>query len=259
MQDASEKSYVELLFAKYGWTGTAPPAKSEPDMASDSSTGWAYAKITSGDSCDGTEYFNAGVKLNSCVPLYSTTSFYMTCSDGDLNYYLYSSDDCSGSVSSSAVVASTGCNNIDVEFFTFDDDYYTSSIKVECSTSSTPPFENNDASYDIWKGYADLEDKDDDSKQCLSTDFDYYEAYVLDVCIPIQVWSTQSNDESCIFKASTNDDDDSPDDDSSGTPYLKYYTAKHTCEGTHTTYDLSEECVAITDFYWSSKWAYYSN
>jgi len=253
-----ETSYIKLLFQKYGWTDNRPALTKAPTMAADSG-GWAYATVSQGSECDGTEYFTAGVKLAQCIPLTSSSSFIMECSDSTgLSYYEYDSSDCSGSVESSKIIASVGCSASlnETQYFDFDDDSYPSSINIACTSNQKAPYLTSTTKYDVWKAFDDSKD-DDAETTCQSELFDYYEAYALDTCIPINVWTHCSSDESCVFKVSDADDDDA-DDSSSSTPYLKMYTEQRNCGGSHTKYDLSTECVDCGHLYWSTKWSYWS-
>ena len=267
-----------LLFKKYGLTGEKPTKEKQPTNFSNknllqaqkaggksgsgsgekaSKYGWIYTVVSSGDSCTGTEYMNAGVVIDTCIPITSSLSVVVECSDDEVSYYEYASEECTGSVQSSKVIATTGCNQAlnESSWFNFDDDGYPSSFEVKCTSTTTPPYEASSQSFDVWSAY---DESQTSSTTCSSSNFNYYEAYVTDVCIPIQVFSTQSNDESVMFKGSSSDDDDA-DDDSSGTPWIKYYTAKRTCSGTHTTYDLSKDCEAIGALEWAQEWSYFES
>ena len=89
---------------------------------------------------------------------------------------------------------------------------------------------------------------DNGDGECKTKDFTYFEAYAIDTCIPIQVFSLQSNDESVIFKAPKSDND---------APYVKYYTDNHQCEGTHSIYDLDTDCEQCASFLVSTQYSYY--
>ena len=116
MQKAATGEHaVKLLMKKYGLTGTKATGRAAPKTKADkdSTTSWVFATISGASpeanvaACEGNEYFNAGILLNSCITT-SDTSLILTCSDGEISAYSYSDDSCAGSPVSSAVVANEG-------------------------------------------------------------------------------------------------------------------------------------------------------
>lgn len=256
---------IYLLFGKYGLTGDKPTKNSRPTKykhgKKSAENGWIYTVVSSGDSCSGTEYMNAGVASDTCIPITGSLSVVVECVDDEISYYEYSSEECSGALQSSKVIATVGCNQAlnESSWFNFDDDGYPSSFEVKCSSTSVAPYKKSSLDFDVWSAY---DNSETDDTTCSTSNFNYYEAYVTDICIPIQVYSMQSNDESVIFKGSSSDDydsnDDGDDDNGAGTPWIKYYTEKRTCSGDHVTYDLSTSCERIGALEWAQEWSYFS-
>ena len=254
MQDTDSTPPIVLLFEKYGMTGTDEVTKTTPKKKNNNND-WAIATEYGGNTCGGDEYFIAGVKLDTCIPFLSKTpmsggdkvSFIINCDDDEgISYYEYYDDgDCSSDPVTSKIIAKPGCqaNGYDDDnWFTFDDDDYPSSVEISCkSNNKSPPY--GSGQYVNWNLYADGGDG-----TCDSDDYDYFEAYALNTCIPIQVYSLQSDDESVMFKKPL---------DGSTTPYIKYYTEDHTCSGTHTTYDLDTDCEQCASFLVSAAYSYY--
>ena len=117
-QAATGEHAVKLLMKKYGLTGTKATGRAAPLIAKhkvdkESSTTWVFATISGSspeanvDACEGNEYFNAGILLNSCITT-SDTSLILTCSDGEISAYSYSDNSCAGSPVSSSIVANEG-------------------------------------------------------------------------------------------------------------------------------------------------------
>jgi len=268
MQDTDSTPPIVLLFEKYGMTGTGKTLKKHPKKNSntdsstdgDSNSDWAIATEYGGTTCgdDGSDkYFIAGVKLDTCIPFLSQTpmsggnkvSFVINCDEDDgISYYEYYDDgDCSSEPASSKVIAKIGCQENgydDDNWFTFDDDDYPSSVSISCKANSkTPPY--GSGQFDMWNLYSD-----GGEGTCDSSEYTYFEAYALNVCIPIQVFSLASDDKSVMFKKPLS---------GSTTPFVKYYTEAHDCSGTHTSYYLDTDCTQIESFLVSSKYSYYDN
>ena len=119
MQQAGTGEHaVKLLMKKYGLTGTKATKQSEPVLPKnkgdkDSSSNWLFATISGSSpeanvgACGGSEYFNCGIILNTCINTLGSSQI-LTCVDGEISAYWYSDDSCSGSPSSSAVVGTEG-------------------------------------------------------------------------------------------------------------------------------------------------------
>ena len=114
---------LRTFFSKYGLVGNrytdkekyqAPTdIQSTSEVKGDAST-WAYATMYNGATCQGSTISMAGLAGSQCIPVAgfgsSSTSqaFSIDCSSGQVVLNAYSAQDCSGTVSSSSVLASTG-------------------------------------------------------------------------------------------------------------------------------------------------------
>jgi hypothetical protein len=145
------------------------------------------------------------------------------------------------------VVATVGCQQpsqpIVNEWWSFDDDVYRKSVNIQCVTTFGPPDVGRNA-YDVWHVYAD--------STCGTTtaggsnDYALFEAYVLDTCIPIQVFYTRTDDRSASFAY----------DSATQQMYAKIYNQNRDCSGAYTTVDFDAECAAGGNAVMSYEWGY---
>ena len=240
---------VELLLKKYGMVSTgkkAPPPSSSAGKGAGGEQSWAYASITEGDTCSGQEYMTAGVKLNTCLAMFGSGTL-LSCDGGEVAYYVYNNEECTGTPTKSDVVATVGCQQpsqpIVNEWWSFDDDIYRKSVNIQCVTTFGPPDVGRNA-YDVWHVYAD--------STCGTTtaggsnDYALFEAYVLDTCIPIQVFYTRTDDRSASFAY----------DSATQQMYAKIYNQNRDCSGAYTTVDFDAECAAGGNAVMSYQWGY---
>ena len=238
---------LKLFLSKYGMSGTkkvkhadkleAKRKKKGSDSTDDE--GWVSGTITTGTTCAGTVYMQGGLKLGQCIPVYSEESVYLTCSDGYVTMSKYSDEDCT-TLDESVYIAEEGCGTTS-SWYTDDSVSTTNSVQVTCSTSTTPPYEEDGVDYDLGEFYASSS-----SSTCESDDLVFYEAFPTDTCIPMS-YSTYGYS-SLEFEQTT-----------AGVAYLKYYTTSKTCSGTAKTASLTTSCSSIYsgyDIYY--KWATYS-
>jgi len=258
---------LDLFFSKYGMTGEKKIKKSkriESSPKDSDSSGWVYAVVTSGTTCHGEEYMTGAIKLETCIAMDSSASAYMTCSDGDINYYLYDSEDCSGDATTSSTLATTGCSESSW-FTTSDDDGATNSIKIQCSTTALPPYQTTEVDYDVLKLYASSSDS-----TCPTSEFIAYEAYPIDTCVAISYSSYTEYAKKTTKKFSSEKNAKKHFQGLSGrysvkfhataadVPYMSYYTETDDCTGSASSYSLTttcESCYTGYDIYY--KWSYY--
>jgi len=229
-----------LLLSKYGMTGTkkvkhshqkdAKRQKLEKKGKGSSDDGWVYGTVYTGTTCAGTEYMTAGVKLGQCIPIYSSESFYFTC-DSDTGYVTmnkYSDEDCS-TLDESLYIVETGCGETS-SWYTDDSISTENSVQISCSTSTTPPFEEDSTDYDVSEFFTSSS-----SSSCSSDDLSLYEAFPLDTCIPMD--------------KSTYGYSGLEFEQSSSSPKLKYYTSSKTCSGTGISASLTTTCSSLYSGY----------
>ena len=190
----------------------------------DSTQGWAYADMYSGQSCDGNYEGAAGIVTNTCIK-YGSYGLMFTCDDSSsgISYYYWKDNTCSGSYSYSGTFADKGCMLLSDSYYSNDDDTYgaenSPSVNIQCSTTSTVPLQSG--SYDIMKAYIEDSTTCDDSAMIL------YEAGVPDECVALH---EHSKDYSMMF-LNIND-----------SPYLKYYSQSDECSGSYAEYEISTSC-----------------
>ena len=114
---------LRTFFSKYGLVGNRYTDKekyqvptdiqSTSDVKGDAAT-WAYATMYNGATCQGSTISMAGLAGSQCIPVAgfgsssSSQAFAIDCSSGQVVLNAYSAQDCSGTVASSSVLASTG-------------------------------------------------------------------------------------------------------------------------------------------------------
>jgi hypothetical protein len=259
-QAGTGEAPLALILAKYGYTGTSKTSKknlpskkaaASSRSSSSSATSWVVASISGNNPdakvtpCGGKEYFNAGIALDTCLPL-GQTSMVLTCNDGEIAVYKYAGDMCDGDAYASSVVASEGCST-DPSSTPWGslqtDDEYGRSISYSCVTTSAdsdgPDVGESPNRYAVLKAYLTL--------SCSSSSYSYFESYAGDVCIPLTlaVDGDMQEDASIEFKPSDysvvagkkgNDAD-------AGGVYMKLYGADRKCVGAQTTKELSSDCL----------------
>ena len=114
---------LRTFFSKYGLVGNRQTSKDKYEVPTDiqstsevkgDAATWAYATMYSGATCQGTTISKAGLAGQQCIPVAgfgsSSTSqaFSIDCSSGQVVLNAYTAQDCSGPVSSSSVLASSG-------------------------------------------------------------------------------------------------------------------------------------------------------
>ena len=269
MQEQDKSTTIlDLMLRKYGMVGKKKAAtpkqkhlqKKITGKDTDTQQSWAYASITEGTDCDGQEYMTAGVKLNNCFVdghVYKT-GMVLTCDGGEIAYHLYDNDDCSGSPTESTTVAVEGCQQpsqaIINSWWSFDDDYYQKviplvvlalltyvssltlahpihhvyyfqkSVNIQCQTDNAPPSYGK-GNYDAWKVFSD-------AGTCDADDYTLFEAYRTDVCIPIQVFYTRTDDQSAMFLY----------DEASKSMSANIYSESRDCTGASSSVGFDSTC-----------------
>lgn len=248
-QEATGTHPIRLFLQKYGFTGTKKSGRSAPFIAvsktssGDPTRSWVVASISgnspdaSAEACEGHEYFNAGVMLDTCIDM-DDSSIILTCSNGDITAYEYSGNSCSGSASSSDVLANEGCS-LDPSTTPWGqlatDDDYGRSISYSCvtATDSGPDVGESPNHYAVLKSYTE--------GSCSASSYVYFESYNGDVCIPltISIKGEQEEDASVMFK-----DGQYSEVGGTAAPYMKIYGANRKCVGAQTTKVLSTQCAS---------------
>ena len=195
LQKKGKKSMIDLWMQKYGLTLTGKALKvpktsggKKNVKGADTSATWIYARITANTDCTGQEYGTAGMKANTCLPQEDGSSIMFTCNSPDISMYAYTSADCSGDFSASAVVAQTGCQlpeNTPWGYST-DDDKYNDSIDMQCvqgDSVSGPSI--GSYHYDVMTMYT--------TSSCDQASYYSFEAMTADTCIPFESYDGATN------------------------------------------------------------------
>ena len=209
-----------------------------------SSTAWIFAKITKGNDCTSTQYMTAGVKQDTCLSM-GGVGVVMTCDEfsGWVVYHEYAELDCSGAALKSKYVGSVGCNlppnGYLSSWWAFEDDKKQKSIHIECQPAApicrnpncVPSF--GKGVYNTWKVYASY-------GTCNSDDYDLFEAYQVDLCIPSEGYF-EKNEASTYFHYSEEDK----------TMAVTFYEDSLKCKGDKSKISLEDTCTSG-----ATNWAY---
>ena len=209
-----------------------------------SSTAWIFAKITKGNDCTSTQYMTAGVKQDTCLSM-GGVGVVMTCDEfsGWVVYHEYADFDCSGAAMKSKYVGSVGCNlppnGYLSSWWAFEDDKKSKSIHIECQPAA-PICRNPDCVpsfgkgvYNTWKVYASY-------GSCNSDDYDLFEAYQVDLCIPSEGYF-EKNEASTYFHYSEEDK----------AMAVTFYEDSLKCKGDKSKISLDNTCTSG-----ATNWAY---
>lgn len=258
---------LRTFFSKYGLVGNRQTSKDKYEVPTDiqstsevkgDAATWAYATMYSGATCQGTTISKAGLAGQQCIPVAgfgsSSTSqaFSIDCSSGQVVLNAYTAQDCSGPVSSSSVLASSGtCYQYSSTMY----ENPTDSPVLDSSSSTSVIFTCGTpdlSGYDVEKMFITADDSA--ATLCASSSSSAYDGQMFEA-VPT---------ESCIAESLDDDNEFSvkfSHDEATSGPIVTYYFNTVSCDGSKTaSADLFTDCEnqniqsGISSY---AKWSYH--
>lgn len=255
---------MRTFFSKYGLVGNRltdkekyhiPTPVQTSEVKGDASS-WAYATMYSSSSCQGTKISVAGLASQQCIPVAgfggdNSQAFVVDCTSSQVVINAYSAQDCSGSVISSSVLASTStCYQYSSTMY----ENPTDSPKTDSSTSTSVVFScgtPNLSGYDVEKMFITADATA--QTQCQSSTASSYDGVMFEA-MPT---------ESCIAESLGDDNEFSVkfSKDASSSPYVTYYFNSLECASDKSSAaDLFTDCETQsiqTGISAYAKWVYH--